>query len=114
MTYKDINNSAIQSFEYETTMISDGSIIGICELGKATIQLLNNSNQYSVYKDSWIKTVHGSFYIYSVEPVQEKVSIKLNCYDIKYKLDTLYDSTKHKFPCTLKAYRNSIFDFRLK
>ena len=110
MTYKDINNSAIQSFEYETTMISDGNVVGTCELGKATIQLLNNSNQYSVYKDSWIKTVHGSFYIYSVEPVQEKVSIKLNCYDIKYKLDTPYDSTKHKFPCTLKAYRNSIFD----
>lgn len=110
MTYKEIDNSAIQTFEYETTMISDGNIIGTCELGKACIQLLNDSNQYSIYKDSWIKTVHGSFYIYDVEPVQEKVSIKLSCYDIKYKLDTPYDSSKHQFPCTLKAWRNSIFD----
>lgn len=110
MTYKEIDNSAIQTFEYETTMISDGNIIGTCELGKASIQLLNDSNQYSVYKDSWIKTVHGSFYIYDVEPVQERVSIKLSCYDIKYKLDTPYDSSKHQFPCTLKAWRNSIFD----
>lgn len=110
MTYKEIDNSAIQTFEYETTMISDGNIIGTCELGKASIQLLNDSNQYSIYKDSWIKTVHGSFYIYDVEPVQEKVSIKLSCYDIKYKLDTPYDSSKHQFPCTLKNWRNSIFD----
>lgn len=110
MTYKEIDNSAIQTFEYETTMISDGNIIGTCELGKASIQLLNDSNKYSAYKDSWIKTVHGSFYIYDVEPVQERVSIKLSCYDIKYKLDTPYDSSKHQFPCTLKAWRNSIFD----
>lgn len=110
MIYKEIDNSAIQTFEYETTMISDGNIIGTCELGKASIQLLNDSNQYSIYKDSWIKTVHGSFYIYDVEPVQEKVSIKLSCYDIKYKLDIPYDSSKHQFPCTLKAWRNSIFD----
>ena len=110
MTYKEIDNSAIQTFEYETTMISDGNIIGTCELGKASIQLLNDSNKYSAYKDSWIKTVHGSFYIYDVEPVQERVSIKLSCYDIKYKLDTSYDSSKHQFPCTLKAWRNSIFD----
>lgn len=110
MIYNEIDNATIQSFEYETTMISDSNIIGTCELGKATIQLLNDSNKYSIYKDSWIKTVHGSFYIYNVEPVQEKVSIKLSCYDIKYKLDTPYDSSKHSFPCTLKEWRNSIFN----
>ncbi len=110
MNYKNYEDKNIQTFEYETTMISDGHIIGTCELGKATIQLLNDSNQYSTFKDSWIKTVHGSFYIYDVSPVQEKVSIKLECYDIKYKLDTLYDSSKHTFPCTLKEFRNSIFD----
>lgn len=110
MTYNEIDNTAIQSFEYETTMISDGNVVGTCELGKATIQLLNDSNKYSIFKDSWIKTIHGSFYIYSVEPVQEKVNIKLNCYDIKYKLDSPYDSSKHSFPCTLKAWRNSIFN----
>lgn len=110
MTYKEIENRAIQSLEYETTMISDGKIIGTCELGKATIELLNDSNEYSIFKDSWIKTIHGSFYIYNVEPVQEKVSIKLECYDIKYKLDSLYDGSLHTFPCTLKEWRNSIFD----
>lgn len=110
MIYNEIDNSSIQSFEYETTMISDGKIVGTCELGKATIQLLNDSNKYSIYKDSWIKTTHGSFYVYKVEPVQEKVSIKLDCYDIKYKLDTEYNSTLHSFPCTLKEFRNSIFN----
>lgn len=110
MIYNEIDNSSIQTFEYETTMISDSKIIGTCELGKATIQLLNDSNKYSIYKDSWIKTTHGSFYVYKVEPVQEKVSIKLDCYDIKYKLDTEYNSILHSFPCTLKEFRNSIFN----
>lgn len=110
MTYKEYNEKDLQSFEYETTIQSDGKIIGVCELGKATIQMINDSNNYSSYKGSWIKTVHGSFYVYDVEPVQEKVNIKLECYDIKYKLDTLYDKTKYTFPLTLKEWRNSIFE----
>lgn len=109
MTYKEYENRAIQSFEHETTMISDKKIAGSCVLGKATIQMLNDSNKYSDFKNQWIKTVFGSFYVYKVEPVQEKISIKLECYDIKYKLDTPYDSSKHTFPCTLKEWRNSIF-----
>lgn len=99
----------VQKFEYETTAISNKNIIGTCELGKATIQLLNESNNYSELKESWIKTRFGSFYVYDVTPVQEKINIKLSCYDVKYKLDTQYDSSKHSFPCTLKAWRNSIF-----
>lgn len=99
----------VQKFEYETTAISNKNIIGTCELGKATIQLLNESNNYSELKESWIKTRFGSFYVYDVTPVQEKINIKLSCYDVKYKLDTHYDSSKHSFPCTLKAWRNSIF-----
>ncbi len=110
MNYVDYEEKMLQSFEYETTINSDGNILGICELGKATIELLNENNNYSSFKDSWIKTPQGSFYIYNVEPVQERVNIKLECYDIKYKLDTLYDSSKHTFPCTLKEWRNSIFD----
>lgn len=99
----------VQKFEYETTAISNKNIIGTCELGKATIQLLNESNNFSELKESWIKTRFGSFYVYDVVPVQEKINIKLSCYDVKYKLDTEYDSSKHTFPCTLKAWRNSIF-----
>ena len=110
MEYATIENKMLQSFEYETTINSDGNILGICELGKAKIQLINENNNYSTYKDSWINTNHGSFYIYDVKPVQENVTIELSCYDIKYKLDTLYDSSKHTFPCTLKEWRNSIFN----
>ena len=110
MNYIEYNESDIQSFEHETTINSDGNIVGTCELGKATIQMLNDSNEYSTLKESWIKTVHGSFYIHDVSPVQERVNIKLECYDIKYKLDKPYDSSKHTFPCTLKEWRNSIFD----
>lgn len=110
MNYVEYDEKMLQSFEYETTINSDGNILGICELGKATIEMLNDKNNYSSFKDSWIKTPQGSFYIYNVEPVQERINIKLECYDIKYKLDTLYDSSKHIFPCTLKEWRNSIFN----
>lgn len=110
MEYSSIETKMLQSFEYETTVNNDGNILGICELGKAKIQLINENNCYSTYKDSWISTPHGSFYIYDVKPVQENVTIELSCYDIKYKLDTPYDSAKHTFPCTLKEWRNSIFN----
>lgn len=110
MEYSSIENKMLQSFEYETTVNNDGNILGICELGKAKIQLINENNSYSTYKDLWISTPHGSFYVYDVKPVQENVTIELSCYDIKYKLDTLYDSAKHTFPCTLKEWRNSIFN----
>ena len=110
MNYVEYDEKMLQSFEYETTINSDGNILGICELGKATIEMLNDKNNYSSFKDSWIKTPQGSFYIYNVEPVQERINIKLECYDIKYKLDTLYNSSKHIFPCTLKEWRNSIFN----
>lgn len=110
MEYSSIETKMLQSFEYETTVNNDGNILGICELGKAKIQLINENNSYSTYKDSWISTPHGSFYVYDVKPVQENVTIELSCYDIKYKLDTPYDSAKHTFPCTLKEWRNSIFN----
>lgn len=110
MEYSSIENKMLQSFEYETTVNNDGNILGICELGKAKIQLINENNSYSTYKGSWISTPHGSFYVYDVKPVQENVTIELSCYDIKYKLDTPYDSAKHTFPCTLKEWRNSIFN----
>lgn len=110
MDYLEINDIDIQDFEYETTVESDGQILGVCELGKATFQLLNDSNNYNIFKESWIKTIHGSFYVYDVKPVQERVNIKLECYDIKYKLDTPYQSKAHLFPCTIKTWRNAIFE----
>ncbi len=112
MNYVEYEEKMLQSFEYETTVVNDTNkeILGTCELGKATIQMINEENNYSSFKGSWLKTIHGSFYIYDVAPVQEKVNIRLDCYDIKYKLDTPYDSSKHTFPCTLKEWRNSIFD----
>lgn len=107
---EEFDNKSLQDFSYETTIISeDGKIVGCCELGKATIQMLNKSNQYSNLKGTWIKTIHGSFYIYDVKPVQEKINIKLDCYDIKYRLNTDYDSSLYTFPMTLKEWRNAIF-----
>lgn len=106
---ENMDSKYIQTFEYETSINSDGNILGTCELGTATIQMINDSNTYSSLKGKWLKTIHGSFYIYDVAPVQEKVNIKLSCYDIKYKLDTPYDSSKYTFPMTLKEWRNAIF-----
>ncbi len=110
MEYITYEKKKLQSFDYECSINTDGNILGSCELGNATLQMINESNEYSSFKGKWISTPKGSFYIYNVEPVQEKVNIKLECYDIKYKLDTLYVSSKHSFPCTLKEWRNSIFD----
>lgn len=110
MEYITYDEKKLQSFDYECSLNTGGNILGSCELGKATLQMINESNEYSSFKGKWISTPKGSFYIYNVEPVQEKVNIKLECYDIKYKLDTLYISSNHSFPCTLKEWRNSIFD----
>lgn len=110
MEYITYDEKKLQSFDYECSLNTGGNILGSCELGKATLQMINESNEYSSLKGKWINTPKGSFYIYNVEPVQEKVNIKLECYDIKYKLDTLYVSGNHSFPCTLKEWRNSIFD----
>lgn len=110
MEYITYDEKKLQSFDYECSLNTGGNILGSCELGKATLQMINESNEYSSFKGKWINTPKGSFYIYNVEPVQEKVNIKLECYDIKYKLDTLYVSSNHSFPCTLKEWRNSIFD----
>lgn len=110
MEYITYDEKKLQSFDYECSLNTGGNILGSCELGKATLQMINESNEYSSFKGKWISTPKGSFYIYNVEPVQEKVNIKLECYDIKYKLDTLYVSSNHSFPCTLKEWRNSIFD----
>ena len=107
---EEYDNKMIQSFEYETTAISNKNIIGTCELGKATIQMLNDTNEYSALKNQWIKTKFGSFYVYDVKPVQEKVNIKLSCYDIKYKLDSDYDSNLYLWPMTLKEWRNAIYE----
>lgn len=107
---EEYDNKMIQSFEYETTAISNKNIIGTCELGKATIQMLNDTNEYSSLKNQWIKTKFGSFYVYDVKPVQEKVNIKLSCYDIKYKLDSDYDSSLYLWPMTLKEWRNAIYE----
>jgi len=109
---ENYDNTNLQDFEYEKTAISNGNIIGTCELGKATIKLINNSNKYSSLKDTWIKTIHGSFFIYDVKPVQEKINIQLDCYDIKYKLDKKYNKEKYEslFPTTLKVWRNAIYD----
>ena len=82
---EDFNNKKIQEFEYTKNINVDGEIIGTCELGTAEFQILNNTNEYSNLKGQWIKTIHGSFYIYDVAPVQEKINIKLSCYDIKYR-----------------------------
>lgn len=110
MNYVEYDESNLQSFEITQKAISNGSLVGTCELGNAEIELINDSNEYSEFKDKWIRTPFGSLYIYDVEPKQEKVSIKLHCYDIKSKLDVEYKQSDYDriFPCTIATWRNRI------
>lgn len=110
MIYQEIDSKNIQNIDYEKTIVSDGNIAGTCELGKAEIQLLNDSNEYSSLKGNWIKTIFGSMYVYDVAPIQEKINIKLSCYDIKKILDIPYEQEKFEnlFPTTISNWRNAI------
>lgn len=105
----ELDNNMIQSIEYEETTIDDNSsITGVCELGNAEIQLINDNNEYSSLAGKWVSTILGSFYVYDVKPVQERVNIKLNCYDIKYKLEKKYDPNIYIFPMSLLDWRNQV------
>lgn len=105
-----LDENDFQSFEINQTALSNSELVGTCELGEAEIQLLNDDNDYSDLKGEWISTSRGSFYIHNVTPVQEKVNIKLSCYDIKYKLDVDYNKEDYDslFPCDLITWRNAI------
>ncbi len=107
---ENIENRDIKSFDYEEYGISDGEITGICELGKCFIELFNKNNKYSHIKETWIKTKFGEMYIYDSEPNQADETIKLSCYDARYKLDKEYDKSLYSFPMKLRAYRNAVFN----
>ena len=109
MSYVTYDETDIQAFEYESTINSDGKILGACEIGHAKIQLLNSDNEYSEYKNKWLQTPLGDFFIEEVKPIQEKINIELSCFDIFHKLDTEYDESLYTFPLTYKNWRNQIF-----
>lgn len=107
---ENIENRDIKSFDYEEYGISDGEVTGICELGKCFIELFNKNNKYSHIKETWIKTKFGEMYVYDSEPNQADETIKLSCYDARYKLDKEYDKSLYSFPMKLRAYRNAVFN----
>ena len=98
----------VLSFEIEKSCIDEKKVIGSFQKNSATIELLNPDNKYSNLKGAYINTYKGTFYVDNIEPVQEKIKIKLNCYDLTQKFEKAYDSSKFVFPLTLKAWRNAI------
>lgn len=98
----------VLSFEIEKSCIDEKKVIGSFQKNPATIELLNPDNKYSNLKSTYINTYKGTFYVDNIEPVQEKIKIKLNCYDLTQKFEKAYDSSKFVFPLTLKAWRNAI------
>lgn len=98
----------VLSFEIEKSCIDEKKVIGSFQKNSATIELLNPDNKYSNLKSTYINTYKGTFYVDNIEPVQEKIKIKLNCYDLTQKFEKAYDSSKFVFPLTLKAWRNAI------
>lgn len=101
-------NRDVLSFEIEKSCIDDKKVIGSFQKNSATIELLNPDNKYSNLKGTYINTYKGTFYVDDIEPIQEKIKIKLSCYDLAQKFEKLYDSSKFTFPLTLKAWRNAI------
>lgn len=101
-------NRDVLSFEIEKSCIDEKKVIGSFQKNPATIELLNPDNKYSNLKGTYINTYKGTFYVDDIEPVQEKIKIKLSCYDLAQKFEKLYDSSKFTFPLTLKAWRNAI------
>ena len=98
----------VLSFEIEKSCIDEKKVIGSFQKNSATIELLNPDNKYSNLKGTYINTYKGTFYVDNIEPVQEKIKIKLSCYDLTQKFEKAYDSSKFIFPLTLKAWRNAI------
>lgn len=98
----------VLSFEIEKSCIDEKKVIGSFQKNSATIELLNPDNKYSNLKGAYINTYKGTFYVDNIEPVQEKIKIKLNCYDLTQKFEKAYDSSKFVFPLTLKAWKNAI------
>lgn len=101
-------NRDVLSFEIEKSCIDEKKVIGSFQKNSATIELLNPDNKYSNLKGTYINTYKGTFYVDDIEPVQEKIKIKLSCYDLTQKFENPYDSSKFTFPLTLKAWRNAI------
>lgn len=101
-------NRDVLSFEIEKSCIDDKKVIGSFQKNSATIELLNPDNKYSNLKGTYINTYKGTFYVDNIEPIQEKIKIKLSCYDLAQKFEKPYDSSKFTFPLTLKAWRNAI------
>lgn len=110
MNYLEYNVEDLQSFSYSEEGNTDGSLVGNFTKGTAEIELLNDSNEYSSFIGKWMYTPLGLFYIYEVEPVQEKISIRLKCYDIKYLFDKKYENSKYEslFPCDIATWRNKM------
>ena len=98
----------VLSFEIEKSNIEEKKVIGSFQKNTAIIELLNPDNKYSNLKGTYIKTYKGTFFVNDISPIQEKIKIKLNCYDLVQKFDTDYDKSKFIFPMTLKEWKNKI------
>lgn len=105
---ENIFNKDILSFTIEKSCVDEKKVIGSFQKNIATIELLNSDNRYSNLKGAYIKTYKGTFYVNDITPVQEKIKIKLNCYDLTQKFDIKYDKNKFIFPMTLKEWKNRI------
>lgn len=105
---ENVLDKDILSFEIEKSCIDEKKVIGSFQKNTATIELLNPDNKYSNLKGTYINTYKGTFFVDDISPIQEKIKIKLSCYDLTQKFDTSYDKNKFVFPMTLKEWKNSI------
>lgn len=105
---ENVENKDILSFEIQTSILDEKKVIGSFNKNSAIIELLNPENKYSYLKGNEISTIKGTFYVDDVTPVQEEIKVKLSCYDLSYKFDTDYDSSKYIFPMTIKQWLISI------
>lgn len=105
---ENVNNRDILLFEIEKSAVDEKKVIGSFQKNIATIELLNPENKYSNFKNTLISTIKGTFYVDDIESIQENIKIRLKCYDLAYKFDVIYDSSKFVFPITLKEWKEAI------
>lgn len=87
----NVENRHIQKLEIEDNIFDGEKVVGsfVKNLGK--IQLINIDKQYETLKGQEIDIENfGTWYVNDIRPIQERINIELDLFDLGYRFDTEY------------------------